>query len=255
MSTLCRASLADFQIIIELKSWVKYMAIWVIIIFIILPASIGAFFAGGDIGRRAKIAAISVIASIVAVIIIAIAMEDGESSSGTALLTLAILILAPYLIGSIYKDYSDKKYLKSSEEEHKLKTIDDARRRVEHRDATSQKTPYRYKIGRHAKETLALRYGIPHVRSERDNGRNDLEEISIKKIRHIEKSRFESELTDYRNRIVIAVIEPGTDYVKTFYPKEGQNWWKENKEWEDKLKGNSGFTIKDMARMHFDRFG
>lgn len=233
------------------------MGIWLIIIFIILPASIGAFFAGGDIGRRAKVAVLSVTIAIVAVIIIAIAIPNkgGEGFSESTLLVLAALIFFPYLIGSSYKDYSDKKDLKAAEEEHKSKIIDDARRRAEHRDATSQKTPYRYKIGRHAKETLALRYGIPHVRSERDNGRNDLEEISIKKLRHIEKSRFEAELTDYRNRIVIAVIEPGTDYVKTFYPKEGQNWWKENKEWEDKLKGNSGFTIKDMARMHFDRFG
>jgi hypothetical protein len=236
--------LADFQIIIELKSRIKYMAIWLITIFIILPASIGAFFAGGDMGRRAKVATLSVIVSIVAVIIIAIAKEDGQSSSGPALLTLAILILAPYLIGSSYKDYSDKKDLKFYEEEHKLKTIDEARRRVEHRDAISQKIPYRYKIGRHAKETLALRYGIPHVRSERDNGRNDLEEIAIKKLRHIEKSRFEAELTDYRNRIVIAVIEPGTDYVKTFYPKEGQNWWKENKDWEDKL--NPSYSSKSF---------
>lgn len=212
-----------------------------IIIFLILPASIGAVFSGGDVGRRAKAAALSVAASICAIIILAIAKKDGDASNGLTILILAILIFMPYFIGREFRDHYDKKNSKISEES-----------RIAHRDAHSQETPYKYKIGRHAKETLALRYGVAHIRSENGRGAYEPEEISIKKLRHLGKDRFEAELTEYGNRTVIAVIEPGTDYVKTFYPKEGQDWWKKNKAWEEKLKGNQGFTIKDMARMHFD---
>lgn len=120
--------------------------------------------------------------------------------------------------------------------------------RIKHINEDIYGSPFRYQVGRHALETLALRYGIPHI----ENGR-EATSINITKIKKIEDNKYLCRLPDYRNREVIAIIENGTDYIKTFYPIEGKSWWDKNKSWEDTLKGNTGFTIKDMARMHIDR--
>lgn len=126
-------------------------------------------------------------------------------------------------------------------------------RLIEMRDADVQDTAYRYEIGRHARETLALRYGIPHVNQEYGQKGRELDTILIRKIRSLEADRYEVILPEYRDRKAIAVIEKGTEYVKTFYPQDGSKWWDRNGDWEEVLKGNSGFTIKDMARMHIER--
>jgi hypothetical protein len=120
------------------------------------------------------------------------------------------------------------------------------------RDADSQEEPFPYVIGRHALETLALRYGIPHLTIGDGIKAREAETIRIQKIRHIEGKKYEAILPDYRDRKVIAILEKGTNYVKTFYPLTGKQWFDENSNWELSLKGNKGFSIKEIAKMHLD---
>lgn len=118
--------------------------------------------------------------------------------------------------------------------------------RVEARDADEQDKPYIYRIGRHANETLALRYGLV-------NSFNDLENdtIKLKKIQLIKEHFYECELPDFGNRTAIAVIEKETEYVKTFYPLS-KTWFDENEQLEDLLKNNRGLKLSEVAKYHID---
>lgn len=118
------------------------------------------------------------------------------------------------------------------------------------RDADIQDEPFRYKVDRHALETLAIRYGIPHVHADG----SEKESILVRKISpSANPDRFRAVLPDYRNREVDVIIEKGTGYVKTFLPINDQEWYPKNREIEKVLKGNKGFTIKEIATMHVHR--
>lgn len=172
-----------------------------------------------------------------------------------------------FLLPSLYKESKEFQKIKRSREQRERVEIERLRkekierlrkeaerlRLIELRDSDTQDSPYRYDIGRHARETLALRYGIPHVGRGGDRSGRELDTILIRKTRLLEVNRYEVVLPEYRDRKAIAVIEKGTEYVKTFYPQDGSKWWDRNGDWEEVLKGNSGFTIKDMARMHIER--
>uniref|UniRef100_UPI0029058982 hypothetical protein n=1 Tax=Roseobacter sp. HKCCA0434 TaxID=3079297 RepID=UPI0029058982 len=115
----------------------------------------------------------------------------------------------------------------------------------------------RYQIGRHANETLALRYGIANeFRERRHNGTEMIDSRYIRlrklRVRDREKCRYEVELSDFRKRNAIAVIEPGTEYVKTFYPMEN-TWFNRHKKLEEVLKGNRTMTLKEIAKFHIDK--
>ena len=114
------------------------------------------------------------------------------------------------------------------------------------RDADTQKDPYEYKIGRHANETLALRYGLVNA-----IGREEMDTIKARKLSKLKQNFYEVELPEFGNRKVIAVIEPGTDYVKTFYPTSDE-WFTTHGQLEAKLKNNSGLSLSDIAKYHID---
>lgn len=116
------------------------------------------------------------------------------------------------------------------------------------RDQVFHESPVEFKIGRHAKETLALRYGSIISGNK----------VNLKKIRpsgmydarsgkeNIEKNCYLVELSDLRSRRALVVIEKGDDFVKTFLPME-KEWFDINKDLETILKGNSSFEISKIA--------
>ena len=139
------------------------------------------------------------------------------------------------------------------------------------RDADHQDTPYTYNIGRHANEALAIRYGIANQRQEiseywyyakggnrvRNPERDTVKmvpsgEIKLRKISKVGHNKFLVALSSHRDREAIAVIEKGTDYVKTFYPLS-EDWFKKNRELEVALKGNGTFGLKELARLHIEK--
>jgi len=141
------------------------------------------------------------------------------------------------------------------------------------RDADVQNEPYEYQIGRHANETLAIRYGIANLQEEvvpyyyhakggkkmrnpdRDRVKvHDGRTIKLRKLRKIDAGadRYEVELSDFRNRKAIAIIEPGTEYVKTFYPLD-RSWFSIHADMETTLKVNSTMTLKEIARVHIEK--
>lgn len=143
--------------------------------------------------------------------------------------------------------------------------------RISHRDADSQTQPYRYEIGRHANETLAIRYGIANLEKQvkeywyyasggvrkRNPDRDEIvyvpaETIRLQKNKLIANNKYEVKLTDYRDRKAIAIIEDGEEYVKTFYPIDDK-WFDKHKELELVLKGNKGFSLKELATFHVQK--
>lgn len=123
--------------------------------------------------------------------------------------------------------------------------------RAVQRDSERQGSPYKYEIGRHANETLALRYGIANI--ERKNGRiHDCRHIRLQKVRRIEGDTFLVKISDFRNREAHAVIEKGTEYVKTFLPLD-KRWFEENRELETVLKGNRTMHLTQIANFHVSK--
>jgi hypothetical protein len=118
--------------------------------------------------------------------------------------------------------------------------------RVAVRDADFQKSSYTYQIGRHANETLALRYGIANTLGSREH-----REIRLRKLKKIKPDFYEVELSDFGGRRAIAVIEEGTEYVKTFYP-QSEDWFEKNEKLEMLLKNNSGLSVVDIAKFHIE---
>lgn len=114
------------------------------------------------------------------------------------------------------------------------------------RDAEVQDEPYDYKIGRHANETLALRYGLVNAKGYKENNT-----IRLRKLKKLKTDFYEVEMPKFGNRKAIAVIEPGTDYVKTFYPTSA-SWFTTHAQLEAKLKNNAGLSLSDIAKYHID---
>ena len=146
----------------------------------------------------------------------------------------------------------------ANEDEARLREIRQAEEKTRlakemQRDADTQSKPYSYEIGRHALETLALRYGIPHTYRDEYGSITERSHIRVQKTEKLSGHKYRAILPEYRDREVIAIIEPGTEYVKTFYPQTGINWFNEHGKWEEALKGNRGFTVTEIAKMHFDR--
>lgn len=164
------------------------------------------------------------------------------------------------------KDASDKFIANKILLERKVE-----QRRIAHRDANTQESPYHYEIGNHANESLAIRYGIANREKKvkeywyHGKGGQKLRNadkdmvyyepagtIRLQKIKNIKEAQFEVMLSDFRDRRAIAVIEPGTEYVKTFLPLSGK-WFEQNAELEMTLKGNGTFDLKELAQIHVDK--
>lgn len=126
------------------------------------------------------------------------------------------------------------------------------------RDADQQSYPYTYEIGRHGNETLALRYGIANIINNTGEASS---RIRVQKIRKagmlldsgdketVENNCYLVKLSDFRNREALAIIEPGTEYVKTFYPIK-KSWFENNSHLESTLKGNYTMSLKEVATFH-----
>lgn len=121
----------------------------------------------------------------------------------------------------------------------------------EQRDLDRQIEPYPYQIGRHANETLALRYGIANLDGVDGRGK-PANFISLRKLEKIEKDVYLVEIADFRNRNAKAVIEVGTEYVKTFLPIS-EDWFSKYANLEETLKGNKTMSLKDIARFHVEK--
>ena len=97
----------------------------------------------------------------------------------------------------------------SKEENQREKEIEDARIASENlstlRNADTQEEAYTYQIGRHANETLALRYGLVNAK-----GNKELSTIKLRKLVKLQDAHYEVELISFGLRRAIAIIEPGT---------------------------------------------
>jgi len=113
---------------------------------------------------------------------------------------------------------------------------------IRHRDGDRQYKPYTYKIGRHGNEALAIRYGIANLKTN----------IQLQKIRKVSKDLYEVLLTEHRDRKAKAIIEVGTEHVKTFYPIDDE-WFEKYSDIEQTLKGNGTFTLKELATFHVQK--
>ena len=139
------------------------------------------------------------------------------------------------------------------------------------RDADEQTSPFRYKIDRHANEALAIRYGIANQTKtvvkgyyyakggkqvfdeRRDKVRYEpAESIRVRKLKKLCESKYLVALSDFREREAVAIIEVGTDYIKTFLPKS-DDWFTKHAQLEEVLKGNGAFSLKELARFHIDK--
>jgi len=125
------------------------------------------------------------------------------------------------------------------EEKHKKEELE----RINLRDSDCQDEPYTYEVkGTHPNEQFAIRYGIA----------NNSNKIRLKKLKKLQNDYYEVELTDYRDRHAIVVIEKGTEYVKTFLPMDNE-WFKKHEDLELTLKGNGSFTLKELATFHVQK--
>ena len=138
------------------------------------------------------------------------------------------------------------------------------------RDSETQEKPYKYEVGQHANEALAIRYGIVNNKKTIEKGyvyerggekvhapEKDRtkyvpsKNIRLRKLKKLEENKFEVELTEFGNRKAVAIHEIGTEYIKTFYPLD-ESWFEEQKALELVLKNNGAFTLKELAKFHVD---
>lgn len=157
-------------------------------------------------------------------------------------------------------------------EEAKIALRQQEKDRAEWRDSDRQDKPYPYRIGKHANEALAIRYGIANqIRKIKEYTyhakggelkRNPARDttyfepssvIRLKKRERLRESVYAVELTDFRDRAAVAVIETGAEYVKTFLPLDEERWFKEQAGLEIVLKGNGTFSLKELARFHIEK--
>lgn len=152
-------------------------------------------------------------------------------------------------------------------EADRKKAAEQAQREA-YRDSEIQIAPYSYQIGQHANEALAIRYGIANQERKSKEywhfGRGGVKTrnpdrdtfyfepsktIRLQKTSKLSPDHYEVLLSDFRNRRARAVIEVGTEYVKTFYPLD-DDWFIRNSHLETTLKGNGAFTLKELAEFH-----
>jgi hypothetical protein len=143
--------------------------------------------------------------------------------------------------------------------------------RQQFRDASQQSSPYTYQIGKHGNESLAIRYGIanqvrkvkeywfyaPGGERKRNPDRDRIfyepaSTIRVQKTRRLSADLYEVLLSDHNNRKAKAIIEAGTEYVKTFYPLDDE-WFSQHADLEETLKGNGTFSLKELATFHVQK--
>lgn len=143
--------------------------------------------------------------------------------------------------------------------------------RQRHRDADKQNVPYTYEVDQHANESLAIRYGIANTEKKvreywyyaaggvkkRNKDRDTFyyeaaDSIRLKKVSKLRDDLYQVLLVDYGNRPARAVIEPGKEYVKTFYPLY-DSWFDKYVDLEKVLKNNGTFTLKELATFHVQK--
>jgi hypothetical protein len=193
-----------------------------------------------------------------------------------AIIKLIVLIIKKYNIYITLKK-NEEALVQAEEDERKEKVIELARQQdnlkkkeaaekekkikekqvQDFRDLDSQPEPCTYNTGRHANESLAIRYGI--VNQNRDSRKLSGESsqmpassIRVQKVNWQSKDQYEVLLSDYGNRKAIAIIEPGTDYIKTFYPIDS-SWFQKYADLELTLKSNGSFTLKELAIFHVQK--
>lgn len=168
-------------------------------------------------------------------------------------------------------DLARKRKLEEEERQRKQSAINKELERQRYRDSEQQETPYTYQIGKHANESLAIRYGIAnqakktkeywyHAQGGEMKRNPDRDSfyfepcvtIQLRKSRKVSKDLYEVFLTDYRDRPAKAIIEAGSEYVKTFYPFD-DSWFEKHAELERTLKGNGSFTLKELATFHVQK--
>lgn len=148
----------------------------------------------------------------------------------------------------------ERQRVNDREREREQKENDRERERhqeIDQRDADKQDWPYNYEIGRHANETLALRYGIANLNGIDGRGQ-PAKSIALRKLEKIDKNVYLVEISDFRKRKAKAVIEVGTEYVKTFLPMS-EDWFSKYANLEETLKGNKTMSLKDIARFHVEK--
>lgn len=133
----------------------------------------------------------------------------------------------------------------ADQREQRAKLDKEEIQRQNFRDADVQDVPYTYQIDTHGNESLAIRYGIANMTVS--NRQSEI--IRLQKRRKLKEDKYEVLLSDFRDRPAIVIIEPGTEFVKTFYQLD-EIWFKEHKELELTLKGNGSFTLKELATFH-----
>jgi len=143
--------------------------------------------------------------------------------------------------------------------------------RQQHRDGDQQATPFTYQIGKHGNESLAIRYGIAnqerkvkeywyHAQGGEQKRNPDRDKvfyepagtIRLQKTKKVGEDLYEVLLTNFRDRKARAIIEVGTEYVKTFYPLN-DSWFEKHADLEETLKGNNSFTLKELATFHVQK--
>lgn len=144
-------------------------------------------------------------------------------------------------------------------------------RRHRHRDADQQETPYTYQIGKHGNESLAIRYGIANQEKKVKEGwyyasggekkRNPARDriyyapantIRLQKKEKLSKDLYKVLLADFGDHEAKAIIEVGTEYVKTFYPLD-EGWFVRHAGLEKTLKNSNTFTLKELATFHVQK--
>lgn len=151
--------------------------------------------------------------------------------------------------------------------------------RIKLRDAEVQDKPYQYEIGKHANQTLAIRYGLANntVQTEpyfyyakggvkkRNKDRDkkkivDSKTITLRKIKPLQtQNHYLVELTNFKKKKAIAIHVKGEEFIRTFYPlnpttnEEDKDWWRRNPELERALKDNRSFNLKELATFHVEK--
>jgi hypothetical protein len=152
-----------------------------------------------------------------------------------------------------------KKALQDNQEEQRVAQI---------RDADTQSEYFIYRTDKHANEALAIRYGIANtedkmrgyiyhgpggvkMRNEEEDTiiKKPANSISLKKTKLVRENLYAVKLENFGDREALAIIEPGTDYVKTFYPLNN-SWFEENEALENCLKDNGTFSLRELAHFH-----
>lgn len=148
-------------------------------------------------------------------------------------------------------------------------------KRIAHRDADFQTTPYQYECVGHPNRTLALRYGVVNQKKEviefwyyargGEKKRNPEKDeiryvpattIRLKKNGKIKEddtgTHFLASLPDYGDRNVRVVIQKNAEFIYTFYPIN-ESWFKDHGDLEEVLKNNEAFDLKELANFHVQK--